>query len=349
MSGVTGRSRAPRPFTKRWAKTIGSHVAALAWSPDRSVLAAAAVDGPIVLFDVATGEVLQNLTGHSFATTSLSWRPGDKSTLASAGQDGKVRLWKLVDDKPTSIDLAAGASWAERVAWSADGEILASAAGKKLRLWSPTGELLREYPDHPSTILDIGWKPGGNTLASAAYGKLQLWLPDRGEPIQSFEWKGSMLVLAWSPNGKYIATGDQDRTVHFWMTETGEDLMMSGYPAKVREISWDAASRFLATGGGDMPCVWDCSGRGPEGTAPLQFQGHQEMISALAFQHRGPYLVSGDRAGMLILWQPGGAKSALLRSHLSTPVVQLVWADDDKHLAVGSDSGDVVLYTLPTM
>ena len=41
------------------------------------------------------------------------------------------------------------------------------------------GQLLREYPDHPSTIADIQWQPGAQVLASAAYGQLTLWSPDQ--------------------------------------------------------------------------------------------------------------------------------------------------------------------------
>jgi WD40 repeat protein len=350
MFGLGGKSRAPRPFSKRWAARIEGHVQALAWSSDRLTLAAASADGPITLFDVATGQVRLTLPGHEGSTVSIAWRPGDNATLASAGQDGKVRLWKLDGDKPVCQELPAGAAWAERVAWSNDGQVLASAAGKKLKLWSPTGELVREYPDHPSTILDIGWKPGaGNLLASAAYGKLQLWMPDRADAVQKFEWKGSMLVLAWAPAGTYIATGDQDRTVHFWNLRSGDDLMMSGYPLKVREISWDASSRYLATGGGDLPTVWDCSGTGPEGTTPIQYKGHQNLLSAVAFMHRGPYLVTADKDGLIVLWQPGGSKTASARSTVDGPITQVVWATDDKHLAVGTETGAVILLATPTL
>lgn len=347
MSGLGGKGRATRPFTKRWAALIEGQVQALTWSPDRLHLAAASVDGPIVVFDATTGAVRHTLAGHAGSTVSLAWHPSDNSLLASAGQDGKIRLWKLGGE---GVALPAGAAWAEKVAWSPDGKYLASAAGKKLKLWSPTGELLRDYPDHPSTILDIGWKPGtGSLLASVAYGKLQLWMPDKTESVQKFEWKGSMLVLSWATAGTYIATGDQDKTVHFWNLRNGEDLMMSGYPTKVRELSWDASSRYLATGGGDMPCVWDCSGAGPEGTTPLQYKGHQNLIAAVAFMHRGPYLATADKDGLVVLWQPGGSKTAAARSNVDAPITQVVWATDDKHLAIGTESGNVILLATPTL
>ena len=134
--------------------------------------------------------------------------------------------------------------------WAWARRLLASAAGKKLRLWDSAGQLKRELPAHPSTIADLQWKPGEPLLVSIAYGQLAGWSPEKPEPVRRYEWSGSMLAVAWSPDGKFLATGDQDATVHFWILKTGKDLQMAGYQTKVRELSWDQRSRYLATGGG---------------------------------------------------------------------------------------------------
>src|SRR5262249_54425640 len=146
--------------------------------------------------------------------------------------------------------------------------------------------------------------------------------------------------------GRYIATGDQDSTVHFWIMKTGKDLQMSGYPTKVRELSWDSRGRYLATGGGPIPCVWECSGRGPEGSTPLMFKSHQETLSALVFQHRGPLLASGGQDGQVNLWHPGKTEEPLSTVELNSPISQLVWSPDDQNLAVGTDAGQVVVLGL---
>jgi WD40 repeat protein len=223
--------------------------------------------------------------------------------------------------------------------------LLASASGKKVRLWNVQGKMIREYPDHPSTVADIAWQPRAEILASAAYGQLALWRTEGSEAYRRFEWKGSMLVLAWSPNGQYISTGDQDSTVHFWKVKTGEDLMMSGYPSKVKELSWDSSSRYLATGGGTMPCVWDCSGKGPAGTTPLQLEAHTDRITALAFQHSAPVLASGGADRQVAVWQIGKAKTPLCQEYLTADVTQLAWSPDDGRLAAGASNGAVAVYS----
>lgn len=337
-------ARSLASLSRLWKTDVGDYVNALAWAPDGKSLAAASAGGPIPIYESASGKKAHELAGHTLGTAALSWSQTGQY-LASGGQDGKVRVWTVgggVADASGSFD--GGAAWVERVAWCPTADVLASAAGKKLRLWDPAGTLLREYPAHPSTIADIQWKPGETLLASAAYGQLALWRVDQAEPVRQFNWKGSMLALAWSPDGRYVATGDQDCTVHFWIVKTGEDLQMSGYPTKVRELSWDPTSRFLATGGGAVPCVWDCAGKGPAGTAPLQFEAHTDRLSALAFQHKGPVLASAGLDGLVAAWEPGKQQNALALVKLDAPVSQIAWSPNDRYLAVGTETGLLAVY-----
>jgi WD40 repeat protein len=349
-----------------WGADIGEHVIALAWAAcaDAPLLAAAAVGGPITIFGL-DGHVAGRLPGHGFGTTALTWRPPfppniggpEGATLASAGQDGKVRLW----DVARGVEVAAldgGAAWVERLAWSPDGAWLATAAGRKLRLWGPDGVLVREYPTHASTIADIAWvapafitaelRPTQPVLVTAAYGGITLWSPAQAGPLARFEWKGSSLVLAPSPDGRYIATGDQDASVHFWIVAEGQDLQMSGYPTKVRELSWDPTARYLATGGSSSVTVWDCGGAGPEGTRPKVLDWHEDYVSAVAFQRQGAaqaLLASGGLDARLALWRAEKSRKApLAMAEMSAPVSQLAWSPDDSCLAAGDAAGQVQLY-----
>jgi WD40 repeat protein len=335
----------PDRLRKRWQDKLGDHVIALRWSPSGTRLAAAQVTGPVRVYDAKTGTVMLRLAGHGFGTTDLDFSR-DGTLLATGGQDGKVKLWdvKSGDEKAAA---AGGAAWVEHVAWAPGEDLLASAAGKRLRLWDAAGQLVRDYPDHPSTISDVKWRPKTRQLSTTAYGSLTLWEPERGEPVQRFEWKGSILVHAWSPNGQFVATGDQDATVHFWFASSGQDLQMWGYPTKVRELSWDQSSRYLATGGGPLVTIWDCGGRGPEGTTPLQLEGHEDNLTAVAFQHGGPLLASAGTDGRVIVWQPPRSSQPLAAAQLDAEITGLAWSPDDKLLAIGTDAGEVLVLALP--
>ena len=341
MSRVTP-SRRPG-LTERWRATIDGHVIDAAWSPDGQRLAVASVDGPITIFDGTTGTVQHELAGHNFGTAEVSWN-ADSTLLASAGQDGKVRVWDA-DSGDERAALDGGASWVEHVAWCPHAPLLATAAGRKLRIWNDAFELIQAYPDQPSTIGALAWDPQSGVVATAAYAVMRLWSPQQDTPVLELPWQGSVLVIAWSPNGKYIATGDQDATVHFWYVADAEDLQMSGYPTKVRELAWDPSSQYLATGGGPDVLIWNCGGKGPEGTRPRHLMGHDAYLSALAYQHRGPLLASGCQAGRLSLW-PARRSKPLATTELGSEITRLRWSPDDTHLAATTSGGDVVVLVI---
>jgi WD40 repeat protein len=235
----------------------------------------------------------------------------------------------------------------EHLAWHPQENLLATAAGRILRLWeTQQGQLVQEYSAHDSTIAAVAWQPDSSILTSAAYGGLSFWSPEHNAPLRLFSWKGSILTIAWSPNGNYIATGDQDSTVHFWIAQSGKDLQMYGYPTKVRELSWDSTSRYLATGGSEVVTVWDCSGKGPEGRKPVQLEGHTALLSALAFQHRHPLLASASADGQVVLWQIERPKHPLSQATFGAGISQLNWSPDDRLLAIGTEAGLVTVIAI---
>lgn len=337
------------PFQRRWEAELSDHVIDLQWSPTGSKLAAASVSGEIKIFS-EDGAAALTLPGHGFGTTAIAWS-ADGEHFASAGQDGKIILWNIAARAPKHT-MDGGANWVEHLAWNPLGgtkgfnHLLASAAGKKLRLWNEGGELKREFPNQVSTISSIAWKPKAQELTSAAYSNLSFWLPGNASPARKFEWKGSILTIAWSPNGKFVATGDQDATVHFWFEKSGKDLQMWGYPTKVRELAWSANSKYLATGGSADVTVWDCSSS-PAGTKPITLSMHDRLISALAFQKTTMHLASAGQDGRVLLWLPGKETRPLAGIGANSPVSRIAWSPDDKRLAMSTESGFIAVMSPP--
>lgn len=337
MSSVVTRTSLTE-LRERWRFELDDYPIAVAWSPRAPLVAAAASSGPIALLDATSGELVRTLAGHDGGTMDIGWNASG-TLLGSGGQDGCARIWDVASGENVACE--AGVPWVEHVAFDplgGDHEVLAIAAGRVVSLWSARGEGVRAYAAHPSTVSAIAWKPGRRELLSAAYGALTTWLPERDRRARVFRWKGSILSIACSRDGRYIATGDQDRTVHFWRTSSGEDLQMSGYPMKVLQLAWDASSRFLATGGSDVVTVWDCR-KSPAGTRPRSLEGHEAPITGLAFQHAGSLLASCDAAGGIAMWDLRRAREPLAREQLDAEAVALAWEPGDGAILAASSTG----------
>ena len=110
-------------------------VRSVAFSPDRTLLASASLDGTVRLWRVANGALLHILKGHSASVRSVAFSP-DGMLLASGSQDGTVRLWRVPGGTLLQTLKGHTASvWS--VAFSPDGALLASASfDGTVRLWA---------------------------------------------------------------------------------------------------------------------------------------------------------------------------------------------------------------------
>ena len=328
------------------------HVAGLGWSPDGTSLAAVTGAGTLFIFDPSGGEPIHQLKGaHAVGALTLDWSAGG---LATGGQDGKIKLWDAAAGRPVAeFSGADGArrTWVESVRWSPDGALLASAAGRTLRVWNASaGGPCLEFGAHPSTVAALCWRPDGKAIGAGFYGGAALYRLTESTPYEEMRWKGSILSLAWSPNARYVAAGTQEATVNFWKLpyRPGDELDMSGYANKVKELAWDPTSRYLATGGGAEITIWDVSGKGPRGTQPRQLAGHRRKVTQLAWQRRGPLLVSGDAEGNAALWRPEKSARPLREGWLGGAISAAAWSPDERSVAIGSATGGVVVWDVGT-
>jgi len=343
------------PAVLKFRADMDESPAALGWSACGRWLAAISATGMIHTLDANSLEITC-WQAHQTGGLAVAWHPA-KQLLASSGQDGYVRLWdfstgcnlKVTPEACAEVALTDdnASSWIEQISWRPDGAQLAIAAGNKIVLLSPKGDLAAAYVFPGGTVAALCWRPKGAQLAAAGYGGIRIYnVLDSSSRPQDLKWKGSLLSINWSPDGRVIAAGCQDNTVHFWRLPELRDAMMSGFQYKPVQLSWSNNSRWLITGGSSSLILWPFDKKGPEGRKPVALEFHQQAICAVSISSRGHQLATGCRGGRIALWTRIGDPLPAFEAQLDSRPEFLAWSPqkDARLLASVSRNGTLNLW-----
>lgn len=321
---------------KTAAFALEDHVLHLTWSPDGSRLLATPAQGPIVVSN-AEGDILATLPGHGMGNGKSTWFQGEPATC---GFDGQVR-WNGSEWKP-------GRGLVEAVKTNADGSLLAASQGKTLHIRDAAGDESRSLRDLECVVSDFAWNPANpNEVALAGAGGAVLCRIGEGQPFARFDWGGASLIAHWSPDGRWLATGDQTPSVHIYDIPRDHPLHMQGFEGKVHALDFSADSKRLATAGSPVITIWPMTGKkGPEGATPVQIDGSESPVQALAFSHATGHLASGDGSGTLLVLSFEKNQVRRKRARLGIGISSLAWHPSRELLAIGHEDGTVAVLSL---
>lgn len=309
-------------------------------------------------FAVAGGEgkvALAQITGsgltiipageHLMGALAVAWQPHGQR-FASSGQDGFIALWDGATGqsirrwKPAPMPTQA-------LAYGPTGDLLASASGKQVTLWTAEGEKVHAFAPAASTAAALAFDKPGTDLGVALNGEIAVHRIEKNRyETRRYKWPAACLTVNFSGNGRFLATGMADGSLHFWKRSTGKDSQMRGYDGRVELVGWSDNSRYLASSTSHELVLWDFGGKGPEGTRPIVLSGHTERIDSFAWQPGGEHLVSGGRDWRIALWRPQKTREAIDVQMLDSEVTLVRWSPDGKHLVAAEKKGRLTYYEL---
>lgn len=146
-------------------------------SPDGRSALSTWLDKPLILWDIATGQMIRRLEGHSAEVNDVAYSPDGRMALSSS-QDKTLILWDVGNGR--EIRRFVGHEDVVRnLAWSPDGRMALSGGGslfqsagtvdRTLILWDvATGQVIRRFEGHNDVVEDIAFSPDGGSALSAS-------------------------------------------------------------------------------------------------------------------------------------------------------------------------------------
>jgi WD40 repeat protein len=251
--------------------------------------------GEIDLRDATTGESVRSWIGHENSDVNDVQFSNDGSMLATAGDDGSLKIWD--PDTGEEISSVRGTTSAWGQSFDADGRLVAAAwpdEGIVRVAEAATGTIVRTLEGLDSYVVDTALSPDGSRLVLASGDEDVASVFDVRTGDLLFELPrhtNSVYAVSWSPDGRWVATASADSSVRVWEAATGTlEERLVGHTGIVNTVDWSPDSRRIVSGGSDGTArVWELEVHPTRGT--VEVEGRQVYVLSAQQTQSGLFAV----------------------------------------------------------
>ncbi len=280
---------------------------------------------------------------HRSFVNDVALRP-DGQVLATAGNDGTIRLWDVTTGKQQRI-LVGHATAVGHLAWSPDGTHLASSgqedpngsAAGEIRIWQIADSCKRVRSLNRSAQ-HLSWSPDGRLLAFSQDG-VHFWDLETGNVLPNFGVAGEITRRAWSPDSRLIATSSSSDGIRIWNvkdralihTVAGQDLHSPHWLSDRNYLAWLKGSK-------DRPDwaveIWDIDRLHRVKTIKLNPASKATSGRSFSWSPGGEHLVM-EMGRTLTVWDVAAGQPIAALEHTAGPSYGHRWASPKYSWAAG--------------
>jgi WD40 repeat protein len=209
------------PAGEPW-KGNGGGIAAMAVSPDETMVVSGRRDGRVRLWNRNDGKIVGDpWEGHNAAVRCLDWSSNTRQ-VASGSQDGTIRRW----NPDTGQQIAPPIRTGQRVLvvkYSPQCDTFASGGeDNMIRMWSKDGELLVEIRGHDNRVSSLCWSKDGQRIFSGSADRtIRKWRSiDGGKLAVLRGHTHTVLSVCLTPDERHLVSASGDCSVRIWNLKT---------------------------------------------------------------------------------------------------------------------------------
>ncbi len=343
-----------------------------AFSPDGTMIAAAATGNAAALWDIKTGKIKRLFRGHTDKISSVSISPSGE-ILATCSSDRTVRLWKLDDEEdfPRStqiggvrrVDAASSTSNRVRsVAVSPNGQSVATTSDAGFQLWDVATQKPIVKPDDSNFIFApraLAFSPGGEVVVGVDEFETRIFDVDSGRMVAALPFDSNSVlarnVMAFTKDGRQLAViGDvKTRGVTLWDTQSWKkQLSLAQSESNLVFVSFTPDGQSVVTASTDgFVKLWDK--RSGAFTSEIHWEPSRNGIMTAALAPDGSRLALADSSSMITIWNISSQEQEHTFGGHSKGLEFLEFSPDSKTLLscaceYGSRSGEMILWQVET-
>ena len=336
---------------QQWEGNLSEYVTAVAWSPN-GLLAASSAAGEVVVWQ--DGNLVNLLPAGEESIDCLAFS-NDGKFLAAGGQDGKVRVWSILNSPLAKGGLGGiytldnAPSWVDKLAWSPTCNCLAFSLGRDVQIWDADSQtVITTLPFANSSVLDLAWRPNGESIAIAGNGGIKAWsAKDWDEDPYLIDMPSASTFSAWSEDSKYIASGNLDNTITILEYGNLDSWIMRGFPGKISNLAWSQSGSSnvprLTASSIEFIAVWEKEADDKDGWNANVLTFHDRKVQALEFHPHNLLLASAADDGCLCLWTKAKQVGQVLEG-AKGGFSCLAWSQDGQQLAAGGQDGELIVW-----